>query len=366
MKTITVNTNGLLNAVAVANTFMPKDGDYTGKLVMVGNDGKLEVKASDIVQTVIFKEIDFISSDLTDADFNAFSIDGKKLLTVLKAAKTDEVIIELHTDLVYIKSARSKVKIETMANTQDIVIATGKGTSFDISSQIGSLEQILHAVDTNNPKFELNGVLLQVENSLFNIVGTTGHRLAVISTETSLSNTNVIVPKDGIHTIVKLFNGFNISAELDDTSLSVHTDTVSYETKLVNGQFPQWQRIVPQEIQQTITLDRYGFSVLLKEAALFDDSLTIRIKNGEILIKDFEGNTEIVDTISDTEANIVFSIKAKILLDFLTSFDEDNVEIGFNGSNLPIVLTANPNYKEIAMPIVMQEEVEVEENQNAA
>jgi DNA polymerase III subunit beta len=368
MKTITLNTAGLLNSVAVANTFMPKEGDFVGKIVLVGTNGKLEVKATDMIQTVIFKDISFVSSDLTDDNFSAFSVDGKKFLTVLKAAKTDEVQVELQPEQIMVKSGRSKVKIEIMANTQSIEISTN-GNSFDFSNQIGQMEQVLHAIGSNEAKFELNGALLQVKNGVFNIVGTDTKRLASITTETDLSDTEVIVPKQGIQTIVKLFKGFNISAEIDDVNLSVHTTSVSYSTRLINGKYPDWKRIVPQSLIQTITISRFGLETMIKEASIFDSSITIRIQNGVIKITDFEGNTEVVDSFTDKNANVVFAVDSKYILEFLASFNEDNVQIGFNGSNLPIMLIANPSYKEITMPIVMQEKEEisdVEDFQNAA
>jgi DNA polymerase III subunit beta len=367
MKKITLSTAGLLNSVAVANTFMPKDGDFAGKIVLVGANGKLEVKAADMIQTVIFKDIDFVSSDLTDNNFSALSIDGKKFLTVLKAAKTDEVQIELQSGLIIVKSGRSKVKIETMVNTQIIDISTN-GNSFDFSNQIGLMELILHSIGNNEPKYELNGALLQVKDGIFNIVGTDTRRLASITTETSLSDTEVIVPKQGIQTIVKLFKGFDISAEIDNFTLSVHTDSVSYSTKLINGKFPEWRRIVPQSLIQTVTISRYGLETMIKEASIFDSSITIRLQNGVIKITDFGGNTEVEDTFSDANANIVFAIDSKYILDFLASNTEDNVQIGFNAANLPIMLIANHSFKEIVMPIAMQEDeaVDSEEVQNAA
>jgi DNA polymerase III sliding clamp (beta) subunit (PCNA family) len=123
---------------------------------------------------------------------------------------------------------------------------------------------------------------------------------------------------------------------------------------------------ISQTLTQRITVDRYRLSELLKEASLFDSSVSITIRNGEITIKDFEGNTEVVDTVSDTNANIVFGINSRVLLDFLASYNEDNVQIGFNGPNLPIMLIANPNYKEVAMPLVMQAETGVQDDESKA
>lgn len=364
MKTITLNTNGLLNAVAVANNFMPANGDFVGKLVLVGNGRKLEVKASDYERTIIFKAIDFVSSDLTDDNFAPISIDGKKLLTTLKAAKTDEVVIELHAEHIIVKSGRSKIKIETLANTQDINIATGNGSSFNISSKIGQFEQILHSVDTNNPKLELNGVLVQVNNGVFNIVGTDTRRLAAITSETDIENTSIIVPKSSINNIVKLFGGFDVSAEIDDSTLNVYTESVLFQTKLINGKYPEWQRIMPQSFSQTLMIGRARLTELVKEASLFEQQIKITIKDSKILLEDFEGSTKVEDVFGDANTNIKFGINAKSILDFLGSFDEEKVQIGFNGANLPVMLIANPSYREVVMPIVMSDAEE--ESQNAA
>lgn len=358
MKTLTINTNGLLNAVAVASSFTPRDGEFIGKLVMVGTDGKLQVKASDYIQTVIFKDISFVSSDLTDADFKPLSIDGKKLLTVLKAAKTAEVQIDINNDDITVKSGRSRVKIETLVNTQEIEIKSGNGHSFDFSSQLGSFEQILHSVDSNNPRPELSGVLLQVKGGVFNVVGTDTKRLACITSQTDLADTQVIVPKSGIQTIIKLFNGFDVSVELTEVTLSAHTNSVSYQTKLINGKYPEWQRIVPRSFSQSLVIERMRLLELVKEASLFETQIIISIKNGKILLEDFNGSTKVEDVYGDENINIKFAINAKSIIDFLTSYDEDNVQIGYNGSNLPVMLIASPSYKEVCMPIVMAEEVE--------
>ena len=352
MKTITIATSMVTTAVATASNFTQKEGDYAGKIVLAGTDSKLEVKASDYTQTIIFKDLDFVSSDLTDNSFKAFSIDAKRLSTVLKNAKTDEVQIELHSEHIVVKSGRSKVKIETMANVQEINISRG-GKSLDLSSQIGSMEQLLHAVDTNNPKFELNGVLLQSKNGSFNIVATDTKRLGAITTPTDMDDAEYILPKRAVETISKLFKGFDINIEATNASMIFSNDNVSYSTQLINGKYPEWQRIMPKTIEQSVVLPRTSLSELVKEASIFDDEIIISLKNNQIVITDFGRDTEVVQEFELGNTNITFGIKAKSVIDFLHSFEEENVQIGFNGSNLPIMLIANPEYKEVVMPVVM-------------
>lgn len=365
MKTITINTIGLSNAVTTANTFTSKEGEFAGKIVLVGTNGKLMVKASDINQTIIFRDIGFVSSDLTDSDFPAFSIDGKKLQAVLKAAKNDEIMMNLLEDKIEIKSGRSKIKIETMVKTQSIDIAIGSGDSFDVSSHIGSFERVLHAIDMNNPKFELNGALLQVKDGMFNIVATDTRRLSVISSQTDIDDMEIIIPKVGVQTIVKLFSKTNVSAEIDSSSISVHSDTLSYQTKLTNGKFPEWSRIMPKSFSQKITLNKSLMISLLKEASVFENNLLMKIEHGEIVMKDESMNTKVSEVFDNQEASIKLGVNAKHLLDFMVSTDEEEVVFNYADLNLPIMLSSGEQQREIMMPVMdiieKDDEVQVDE-----
>jgi len=351
--TITLNTKNLLSATSVANNFTSKDGDFEGKIVLVGNDSKLQLKATNNIETIVLKGIEFVSSDLTEDSFLPLTIECKKLLTVLKAAKTEEVHIELQEELIVLKSGRSRVKIATTAIVQDIEIEN-QGESFDFSSYIGSMKQMLHAVDSNNSKYELNGLLLSSKDKVLNLVGTDTKKLAVSTFETSLDDIEIIIPKESIKNIAKLFGGFEVVGTCDDISLSMVTDHVSYSTKLINGSFPQWQRIMPKSFAQNVAMPRKALITLLEEASIFNQEIILEIKNNKIRLTDFDKNTEIVeDFVSDT--NIRFGADAKALLNFLASYEDENIQICFNENNQPIVLVANTSYKEVIMPIIIPE-----------
>lgn len=363
MKTLTINTTAITLAITVATTFSMRDGDYKGQVLLVGKDGKLEVKSSDLMQSIIFKNIDFISSDLTDINFKSFSVDGKKFSTVLKAAKTDEVQIELNEEFIIVKSGRSKIKIDTFAKVQEINMLED-GNSFALSDKLEHIEKALHAVDFENPKYELNGMLLQIKDGVFNTVATDTKRLVAISSKTSIEDIDIIIPKKGAETFVKLFKGKNVSAKISDTAMVVFTESIEYETKLINGKFPEWQRIIPKEIAKTVTLPAFALDTLVKEASILNDDLIIEFSNNKIKIVDFEKTTVIEDDF-ENDANIKFGIKSKMITDFIASYYTgdvtEQITISFNESNLPIVLIADENHKEIVMPIALSTEEEIQD-----
>ncbi len=364
MTTITLNTKTIAAIVATATIFTSKDGEFAGQLVFSGEDAKLEVKAMDGIQKIIYRNIEFVSSDLTDTSFTAFSVDGKKLTTVLKAAKSEQVQLELHTDKIVVKSGRSKVIINVFANTQEVSISRGSKT-IDFLSSISGLEQVLHTVDSNNVKPELTGIALEFNNGICNIVGTDAKRLGVATSTTNIEDSSFIIPKKAVETISKLFKGYEIKAEIvDDIAMTFHSEYISYSTQLINAQFPAWQRIVPKSFLHTITIQRSLLADLIKEASIFNQEIIVSFDNNKIKVCDFDANTEVVEEF-ESNAEFRFGVQAGSITDFLDSHNEENIEICFNGDSLPILLKANNSFFEIVMPIAIIDN-STEEVQNVA
>jgi len=366
MTTIILNTQAFTSTVSTATNYISNgDFDLSGKITISSIEDKMTISSTNYIETIALNGIEYQNEDLTQSGFNSFSIDGKKLLSVLKAAKSDVVKLEIKDDEVVIKIGRSKVKIKTINELHKFVITNNIGTPVSIGKLNESLQRVLHAVDSNNPKFELNGVCITSKKGVLNLVGTDTRRLSVYTAESNENEFEAIVPKDGIKSIIKLFGGYDITAHIQDTELTVTTENISYSVKLVNGTFPQWERIVPEAYNQTFSIDRKKLQELIAEASLFQPEIEIKINDNLIVIKDMEGNTETREDIDTDNVNIHFRINAKNILEFLSSYNDENVQICFNGQNLPIILVADSNFKEVCMPIVVSEE-EIQDETRAA
>lgn len=365
IKVITVNPSFLADRVATASNFTIKDGAFASQVVLSGEEGKMTVKASNYMQTIIYKGLDFISSDLTDQNFKEIAVNAKTLSTVLKAQSGQEIQIGIFEDHIIVKGKRSKIKVDTFNEVQEISIGSKEHKLSLKRKDIELMEKMLHATDENNIKAEMNGVLMQTNDGILNMVGTDTKRLAVASIPTELEGIDIIVPKEAIKMISKLFDYQEPDVELDTTSLKVSNTEVTYETKLINGKFPQWQRIIPKDHSVKITMDRRDLLNLVKEASLLDDELKIVIKENKIKISDLSGHTTVEDECKSGE-DIGFGISAKIMIDFLNSFKETEVTIGFNDQNLPLSFIVDENYEEVAMPIVLPDVAVEEGYENAA
>jgi DNA polymerase-3 subunit beta len=365
MKKITINTKLLLNAVAVANNYTSKDGEHAGAITLTGDNNSLEVKATDGLQNIVFKNIGFVSSDLADPSFKTITLDGKKLATVLKVAKTNDVVIEMQKEAIFVKSNRSRVKIETHAKTQEVEVEKNYGKPLEIAACIQRMDSLLHAIDQNNPKYELNGLLIQAENGRVNMVSTDTKRLAVVSSSAQMDDTQIILPKQAVATISKLFSEDEVVTEADDVFFSIHSESISYSTKLINGSYPEYKRIIPQSFSQEVTFNANDFAEAVSEASMFENDIVIVVKNQILTISDFKQDTRVVlpkDESISQNTEICFAINAKYILDFIVAANTEILELCFNAHNTPLVLKAE-DLQEIVMPIVdfpneMEDQVE--------
>lgn len=297
MKTLTINTNtsALTKSVALANNYLAKDGQFVGQLVISGKDGVLTVKSTDNVETICIKNISFTTDDMTIDSFAEKAVDAKKLLKVLKAFKGDNVSIELHAAKIILKSNRSKVKLDLFEEVQDINISKKEDSiSLNLDNNlIEGFKQVAHAIDNNNPRYELNGCLIKVANNTMQIVATDSRRLPIATSEVVSSDFEVILPKRGVASISKLFGGYNLTASILEDCIVVEASNVSYSIKLINGNFPEFERIIPKSIKKEVSISRTLLLEMVQEASVLSEDLIIDVSNNAITISDMLGDTEV-------------------------------------------------------------------------
>ena len=217
-----------------------------------------------------------------------------------------------------------------------------------------SLKKIFTSIDNNNPKFELNGALIDIKQNYINIVGTDTKRLSVFRFETpTQSEFSLIIPKKAISEIQKLFFD-KIEIYYDDTTLIAQSANFEFFTKLINGRFPDYNRVIPQEIKKRLRLSRDKMVEGIKTVSIISESTKIVFAPQTISFESIvEDNSEAKTTIdfeTGLEEEIYVGVKNRYLLDFLQSIEEEHFEFGFNDSNLAFTVSSN-ELKTVIMPI---------------
>jgi len=351
---VLINKNVLESIVTNTNPYLEKRdlSAITSHIYIAAKNGVLNIRATDHEIGLAYK-----LSNVKITDEGYATANGKKLLDIIKSLKDDEVILETVNNYLYIKQKNSKYKLPMYKFEDFPEFPSSEGKSkFDVDAvMLGrSLKKILPSIDSNNPKFELNGALLDIRQNFINIVGTDTKRLSIFKFETPTEREfSIIIPKKAINEIQKLFFD-RIEIYYDENILIAQSANFEFFTKLINGKYPDYERVVPKEIKKRLKLNRDKMIDGIRTISMLSDQMKITFTKDSITFESIiEDNSEAKTTIeyqTGLEDEIFIGIKNRYLLDFLTSIEDDDFKLGFNDSNLAFIVSSK-ELTTVIMPI---------------
>jgi len=325
----------------------------TSHILFNTQNGKCIVKATD---SEIGLQI--ITDNIAIEAEGSFTANGKKLLDIIRILKDDEIILELLDSTLIIKQKNSKFKLPTFdpnAYPQFPSIEDKPQISLDSLALIQNLKKISPAIDTNNPKFELNGALINIKNDGTDLVGTDTRRLAIATIPGNNSETlSLIVPKKAILEIQKLFLD-QINIYFDETNLIISNDNYFFYTRLINGKFPDYQRIIPASTKHQIVLPKKEMIDAIKMITTISQEIKMTLLSDAIIFNSLsadnvEAKTEI-ELHTGLNDKFELSFNSKYILDFISQTNKNEFSIEFNEPSLPFIVK-DDNFITIIMPIV--------------
>jgi DNA polymerase-3 subunit beta len=300
-----------------------------------------------------------IVSDQFQIDHHgSFTVNGKKFLDVVRILKDDEIILELFDGSVMVKQQHSKFKLPIFDPADYPAFPTTDAKAkiaLDSHNLIQNLKKITPAIDTNNPKFELNGALIAIENDHTDLVGTDTRRLAVATIPGGSEETlSLILPKKAIMEIQKLFLD-RIDIFYDETTLIIQNESTLFFTRLINGKFPDYQRIVPSSVKHSFALPKKEMMDAIRMITTISQDIRITFLSDAVLFHSLSSDNVEAKTEIELHTGLAdkfeIAINSKYMLDFLAHVEHETFEIGLNESTLPFMVK-DDNFMTIIMPIV--------------
>lgn len=353
---ITIDKSILENILLHLQPFLEKkDTSQITSHILLSTDGRtLSAKATDYEIGLTIQ-----TNSLTVLEPGSVTASGKKLLDIIRILKDEEIEIELIKENLHIRQKRSNFKLPTYKSSEFPTFPiTDEKPKIEINSQIliESLKKITPATDTNNPKFELNGALIDIKNNQINFVSTDTRRLALVHIDSQNDHElSIIVPKKAIIEIQKLFSN-NIEIYYDNTHLIIKSEDSLFFTKLINGKFPDYTRIIPKEASRTITLPKAAIITAIKQITTISNDLKLTFQNDSILFESLSDDNIEAKTAVEIEngfdSPFILAINSRYILDFLGQISGTEFILEANESNQPFVIKEG-NFKTIVMPIVI-------------
>jgi len=351
----TIAKNIIENIVSSMQPFLNKkdSSSITSHIYLEIQNNNLIIKATDYEMGA-----EAYVSDITDIIDGKATINGGNFLNIIRRLKDEDIIFESIDNNLNISQKRSNFKLPMYnANEYPPFPELNDLKKLDINTinLITNIKKITPSIDNNNPKFELNGALIDIKSDKINFVATDTRRLAVAKIENISNNeTQIIIPKKAIVEIQKLFLD-EATIKYDDTNLVVSNNNYTFFTKLINGKFPDYERIIPKNLKYNFSLSKSALIESIKLVTSIESKIKITFNSDatifESLDDDSESKTQI-DSNLNIDQSFYVAVNSKYILDFLSSVNSETINIGFNESNLPFYLEDN-NFIMIIMPIIL-------------
>ena len=316
------------------------------------------------VTTDLEIEIEAHSIDSENSSKENFSItvSAKKLLDILRAFSADTTVILNKTDnrlQVNISKSRFNLQILPMEDFPRMAIE-GK-------PEISLTHRVQYAMAQQDIRYYLNGLLLLTGGQQLKVVATDGHRLGFISTqfETELIKKETILPRKTVHELVKLLEDSDkpVTVDFYPKKISFSFSDIILTSKIIDGKFPDFDRVIPKTNTRQFTIKRLDFLQALQRAAILsntadkfrgvklvisDNRLSILCKNSEQ-----EEAQEDLDIDYNSQETIDISFNITYLLDVLNNLDSETVQCSFENANSGTLITIpdDETFKYVVMPM---------------
>jgi DNA polymerase III subunit beta len=243
-------------------------------LLFVAGEQQLQLTATDM-------EVELICAvDQKAAKAGTVAIPARKLLDICRSLPSDaEMAIEEEGNKVRVVSGRSRFTLATMSGEEFPSIgAFDPAVEFEVSTgTLGELLESTHfAMAHQDVRYYLNGLLLEMDSGRIRAVATDGHRLALTEREIDLKLAvarQCILPRKGVLEIVRLLAtaGESVRVTVGENHLRVSAGAQSLTTKLVDGRFPDYERVIPPESGNRMLAGREILKAGLSRASILSN-----------------------------------------------------------------------------------------------
>ena len=226
------------------------------------------------------------------------------------------------------------------------------------------LQQVSFAMAVHDIRYYLNGILFVADGKQLSLVATDGHRLAFASStlDNEVPRQEVILPRKTVLELQRLLSDKEGTLELQfaNNQARFRFDHMEFVSKLVEGKFPDFNRVIPKGHKNSVVLGRAPLLASLQRTAILTSEkfkgVRLTLEPGALRVvcnntEQEEATDEIeIDYDGDT-VEIGFNIS--YLIDALTNMEQEMVKIEVTDSNSSALITIpeDSNFKYVVMPM---------------
>ena len=312
-------------------------------VLLVSDQQSLSITATDL-------EIELVSKiNIMVDEPGETTLPAKKLHDICKSLPDDASInISIDNDRALVTSGRSRFTLSTLP-------ASDFPALDDINANVTTMvpqnvlktviDKTAFAMAQQDVRYYLNGLLLELNPGILRAVATDGHRLSFsehpVSFEQSESQ-QVIVPRKGIMELSRLLELTEepVQVAIAKNHMRVTLDNLVFTSKLIDGRFPDYNRVMPEGGENQLIIDRLEFKQALVRASILSNEkyrgIRLILKNQLLQLQSHNPDQEEADVEVEadyTGENIEIGFNVNYMLDVLAASSAEQVQITLKDSN---------------------------------
>ena len=304
-----------------------------------------------------------------EGENGACTVTARKFYDICRMLPEEAVINLVNEgDRTIITSGRSRFNLQSLPATDFPRLEAEKWEeSLDIKQNElkNLLEKTAFSMAQQDVRYYLNGCLLEIDENGMKVVATDGHRLAksVLSTPLEIESLRqVIIPRKAVAELLRFLVDGDDSARLDinPNHMRVSTDAWVFVAKLIDGRFPDYEKVIPPSLSTHLEVDRLQLIEMLARTAILTNEkfrgVRLALKPGVMRVmannpEQEEAVDEMVIEFDGEEVEIGFNVG--YLMEALRAIESDTVDLGLQDANCSCTINkpGNPSPLYLVMPM---------------
>jgi DNA polymerase-3 subunit beta len=306
----------------------------------------------------------------------ATTVGARKLIDILRSMPVDQVVtLTANQNKLTLQGGKSRFTLQTMPSDDFPLVqeAADFGPAFSVPQKAlkGLIDQVHFAMAVHDIRYYLNGILFVAEGKSLTLVATDGHRLALAQAtlETEIPKQEVILPRKTVLELQRLLRDEKEGADGEKSMIEMRFagnqakfsfSGMEFVTKLVEGKFPDYNRVIPKNHKNAITLGRAPFLASLQRAAILTSEkfkgVRVNIEPGTLRIA--SSNAEQEEAKEELEIDyggdaIEIGVNVTYLIDALSNMSVEMIKLELQDTNSSALITVpeQAGFKYVVMPM---------------
>jgi len=259
-----------------------------------------------------------------------------------------ELQVSVEDGKAVLRSGRSRFTLATLPATE-FPAAENIAATFELDIAQPDLKKLVDQTQfcmaNQDVRYYLNGLLFEIEHGKLRTVATDGHRLAMSELDHAVETGQkhqVIIPRKGVVELGRLLGEGDEPArvELNSNHIRIRLNDVTMTSKLIDGKFPDYERVIPRETPRTVVADRETLRQALVRASILSNEKYrgVRVQLEEDRLKALVHNPEQEE--AEEEVSVEYrgepfeiGFNVAYVLDALGAVKEEQVWLGLTDAN---------------------------------